>query len=375
MKNRISIKFYGKNTNESNVISVYMRVVMQRKKVESKLFSTELSLWNAEAEKVTKKHPDHFRLNLLIETKAKLVKDFVFVAELENRQLTIADVARLLKAEPVSNVDLFDFMLKAAQKLKHEVSHEHYRHYLASISKLKKWRSKAFVTDLNSDFIEDYTYYMKAVLKNHENTVTKNLIFLRKFAQIAQKQGLLKDDPFKELKFKRLKSNIQPISWNDVCKLESLLHTDVNEKIKNVVRWFLFSCYTGLRYSDLRALTHESIIDNKIVIMQQKTESRVVIPLSELALKHYKPADSGFVFSLYANQKCNEYLKLAAAAINYPGNLTFHQSRHTFGTLALNFGIPLEVVSELMGHADLKTTKIYAEFLDTTLQDEMKKFR
>ena len=162
-----------------------------------------------------------------------------------------------------------------------------------------------------------------------------------------------------------------------MAKLEQLLIQNVDKKFNNVLTWFLFSCYTRLRYSDLYGLTWENINNNKINIIQEKTNEAVYVPIIDKAqnLLPETLVKAGKVFKLYTNQKCNEYLKLIMilAGINKK-SISFHCARHTFATVSLNLGIRFEVVSKLLGHTDLKTTKIYARLLNETTDNEMLKW-
>jgi integrase len=133
--------------------------------------------------------------------------------------------------------------------------------------------------------------------------------------------------------------------------------------LANTATLFLFSCFTGLRYSDLKGLTAAHINGGRIEMAMHKTKRLVCIPLSKRALgllpTGYTTLAS--VFHVPTNQVYNRQLKEVGYAIGLRFPLTTHIGRHTFAHLSLNdLDVPLEVVSEWLGHARLETTRIYA---------------
>ncbi len=133
-----------------------------------------------------------------------------------------------------------------------------------------------------------------------------------------------------------------------------------------VKQMFLFSCFTGLRYSDVSNLRWDSIIDGMIKINQQKTGEPVTIPLSANA-KEWMPErmDSPLVFA--GAEKYYTVARIISRWAKKAGinkHVTFHVSRHTFATLELTYGADLYTVSKLLGHTNIATTQIYAKIVD-----------
>lgn len=163
------------------------------------------------------------------------------------------------------------------------------------------------------------------------------------------------------------------------------------ERLERVKDIFIFSCYTGLSYIDVKELTIHQIIkrmDGKYWIhtKREKTNETVKIPLLPKALKIVKKyksitemISSEVLLPLYSNQKTNSYLKEIARACGIHKNITFHVARHTFATtVMLSNGVPIETVSKLLGHAKLSTTQIYARVLEHKISEDnenlMKRF-
>ncbi|MBN2663328.1 MAG: integrase catalytic domain-containing protein, partial [Bacteroidales bacterium] len=110
-------------------------------------------------------------------------------------------------------------------------------------------------------------------------------------------------------------------------------------------------------------------------LQMHKTGEIVTIPIIEKALrlmpKEYRKTDK--IFKVLANQTTNDILKKVIKKADINKNISFHAGRHTLGSIGINVGIPIEVVSKILGHKDIKTTLIYAKLNESTLFDEMKK--
>jgi site-specific recombinase XerD len=157
----------------------------------------------------------------------------------------------------------------------------------------------------------------------------------------------------------------------------------------NIVRdIFLFSCMTGLAYADVQKLKRSEIsigVDGEkwIFTRRQKTDiiSRIpLLPIAQEILNRYMDNEQckneDRVLPVLSNQKMNAYLKEIADLCGINKNLTYHIARHTFATtITLSNGVPIETVSKMLGHRNLKTTQHYAKILDRKISDDMKNIR
>ena len=138
---------------------------------------------------------------------------------------------------------------------------------------------------------------------------------------------------------------------------------------------FLFSCFTGLRYSDLLSLDASEIFDWKIRKQTHKTGEPVYIPIPiQARLLLPEITSHGRIFNVAENSHFNRALRKAAPKLGYHKYIHCHLARHTFATTCITLGISLSATSKLLGHRNIETTLIYAKFIDTFLDKEMKKF-
>ena len=158
----------------------------------------------------------------------------------------------------------------------------------------------------------------------------------------------------------------------------------INSNQIEIVRdLFLFSCYTGLAYSDAEKLTPDDITGESgerwIKIRRNKTGQETVIMLLPKALEiieKYKGVKKGKLLPYISNQRMNSYLKEIATLSGVKQELTTHIARHTFATtITLMNGVSLEVVQKMLGHSSIKTTEIYAKIVNERIRNEMSELR
>jgi len=188
----------------------------------------------------------------------------------------------------------------------------------------------------------------------------------------AVNDGILPNNPIKQLpKQERPKRQLENREYLTIDEVKQLVKTPCRKSV--IKKAFLFSCFTGLRFSDVKSLRWSDIVtDNEglqvIKFTQQKTNKPENLQVSVEALKFLpekKEAKSNdIIFPLSNNGYTNETLKSWILAAGITKRVTFHVGRHTNATLLLSLGVPIETVSKLLGHSDIQTTQIYAKVID-----------
>jgi len=189
-------------------------------------------------------------------------------------------------------------------------------------------------------------------------------------------------NPFGQFQLKFDKYDRQYLSERELKLIEHTIFT--SDRLERVKEFFIFSCYTGLSYIDVKQLTLDQIvrgIDNNywIYTKREKTNELVKVPIlpeALLIIEKYraiaKEINSELLFPLSSNQKTNSYLKEIAIQCGIHKNITFHVARHTFATtVLLSNGVPIETVSKLLGHSKLTTTQIYARVLEHKISEDI----
>ncbi len=245
-----------------------------------------------------------------------------------------------------------------------------------------------YLKQLNYRFIADFEQYLrnyqpkKARRTCSNNGAMKHLERLMKMANLAVKLEWLEKDPFHQFKLNFQKHNRSYLSERELELIEETTFKGAGyEKVRNV---FLFSCYTGLAYIDVKQLLAEQLvlgIDGNYWLhtKREKTNEIVKIPLlpkAKAIIEKYademRQHPEGKLLPVFSNQKMNSYLKVITKACGIHKKITFHSARHTFATtVTLSNGVPIETVSKMLGHAKLTTTQIYARVLEKKVGEDM----
>ena len=213
-----------------------------------------------------------------------------------------------------------------------------------------------------------------------ESTIDKFHATTAAYIARAIRMDLFPIDKNPYLKFKRKRPRYSDRKYLTKEELTLIEQKEFSiPRLQFVRDMFLFSCYTGLAYSDISCLRPENIVEEHgrkfIKTHRIKTDERSLVLLLTKAkdiLKKYEGQHKGFCFPVVSNQKMNAYLKEIADLSGISQNLTFHMARHTFATtIMLMQGVSLEVTSKALGHSDIKTTQIYAKMVDTRVAEEM----
>jgi site-specific recombinase XerD len=265
---------------------------------------------------------------------------------------------------------------------RYEVSFRHTKSFIESRYK----KSDLAITHLNFEFLTEYEFWLKSVRKCDHNTAMKYLSNFKKIVNRCLRNGWLEKDPF--FGFKMAKREVERTALTE-NELQTMMDKTFSiERLAIVRDIFLFSCYSGLAYADVKKLKNSEIIighDNEkwLISKRQKTDISARIPLLPAALTlidrykdHPQCLLTDRVLPVLSNQKMNAYLKEIADVCGISKALTFHIARHTFATtVTLSNGVPIETVSKMLGHRNLKTTQHYAKILDLKVSKDMKHLR
>jgi site-specific recombinase XerD len=231
-------------------------------------------------------------------------------------------------------------------------------------------------------FLEKFFLYLRSVRKIGNNTSVKYLGAFRTLLMPAMHEGIIRKNPFLELKFKSKKVYKGYLTNEELtCIIKADLKSVSLERVRDQ---FLFCCYTGLAYVDLGQLGKANIRKDNggsyfIEKPRQKTGQLSIVPLIIPAieiLKKYSNSNDFRDFSWYVstNQKINEQLKTIGRVSKVEKLLHFHLARHTFATtITLSNGVPIESVSSMLGHATIRQTQDYAKVVALKLTNDMKR--
>ncbi len=217
-----------------------------------------------------------------------------------------------------------------------------------------------------------YEYYLanNRKKKNNKNTRTNSLKFIKQMLNKALEKGGINELPTR-FKLERIEGNKEHLTMYELKQLQELYHSKkLIPNQQKVLEYFLFACYTGLRYSDICEIKHRHIendvIDNNevkfLVFDMHKTGKPVdipILPFPEQFLKDGLPNQN--IFHVFTNQSTNRHLKKIIAVTGIKKNVTFHTARHTLGSTGSDMGMDIQTISAILGHTDIRTTQTYTK--------------
>jgi len=359
-----------------------MRAFLHGKKTElATTVHIPITDWSDTKQRVKKKNKQSQRYNTILEAfDKKALKCILDNFVNEDTPLTLQQFKDYMLSKGCTAESFTDYILHYLHTNKSRLRPESWWSYKSQITKMIKYKPSITFADINEKFISDYRHYMLHTLHNNENTVSKSLRSLRTFVNIAMRYGYIRKNPFQYITIRKVDGKRDFLSVEELHQLTKLYFSNrlQDNMQQEVLRYFLFACYTGLRYSDIKNLKPSAFKDNHLQITMHKTSYIVNIPLSQKALS-ILPAtpdtlSSDTIFRVYCNKVTNRLLKQIAQKAKITKKLTFHVSRHTFATVSIHLGIPIEVISKLLGHTNLKTTQVYAKIVDQVKEREMQKW-
>jgi integrase len=254
---------------------------------------------------------------------------------------------------------------------------EHVKTYL----KFKYNKSDYLLKDLKLTFLHDFEYYLKTEKKFLPHTVYKTLQRLRRVLRVSVGAEYLLKDPFLLHKANKPKTQVIFLTTEELKTLEK--HQFNQPRLQQVKDWFVFSCYTGLAYNEISKLQKKHIVrgfDGELWIemVREKTQKNIAIPILPKALElidKYADENSEFIFKVCSNQRYNSYLKEIAPILGIEKRLTTHTARKTFASTVLLYNdVPMEIVSQLLGHSSITITEdSYGKIVQKKVSESMLK--
>lgn len=233
---------------------------------------------------------------------------------------------------------------------------------------------------LDRSFIDKYDLYLRTERNLAPGTIINLTVQLKTIVGEAIADGIITTYPFTGYEPAHPKTVQKYLTTEELHRIMTTpLHRQTLYHTRDM---FLFSCYTGISYRDMRLLTKDNLSLAEdgtwwIRSTRQKTKVEFEIPLLDLPLqilkKYRDTVSGGRLLPMYCNSTLNLYLKEIARICNINRPLVFHCGRHTYATeITLSHGVPLETVSKMLGHSRIETTQIYAKVTDDKISTDTK---
>lgn len=346
---------------------------------QKRYFSTKVYVkpcqWDNKRRAV-KNHPNMVALNQYLDH---------YISQLERMELEIVQTGKVFELKdlkennvPASSVTSFTAFMKD-EILHSNLKSSTLKNHFSTLQVLSLYKGEISFNDLTFNFLCDFEYYL---LKHqyHRNTIAKHMKHLKRYVNLAINKDVfdLQRYPFRKYKIKYMESKRTHLTPEELNRLEQL-ELDGSLTLQKALDMFLFSCYTGLRFSDVVTIKRENfhVIDDKIWLIYSsiKTDVNVRLPLFLLfdgksipIYERYKNnSRTLFNMSPSSNSNVNKQLQKICRMVAIEKKVSFHTARHTNATLLLYNGANITTVQKLLGHKSVRTTEIYSNIMDMTV--------
>ena len=336
--------------------------------------------WNKKKGFINNKNKNYIKLNVLLQKKINELEEFE-LEYLRKNKIFRLDYFVYFEKNKNNDDNFINFCKIELEKQTHfaKITNKSHKNFIKYLS---EFNNNIYADDIDYKFLADFDSFLFNK-KLHTNTVGNHHKKLRKYLNIAVKYDLIKKNPYKKFKIKKEKSERTFLTIQEINKIEKIEFPKKSNNLEIIRDIFLFSCFTGLRYSDMQGIQNKDIVienDNmNIRINQRKTNEVVYIPLTiifdgkaeNIIKKHYSE-DNEHVFPRLTNQYVNKMLKAIAVIAQIDKELSFHISRHSFGTNLAKYTNDAFLIKKLMGHQDINTSLIYIHLSESIIDEKLK---
>ena len=394
MSKELKVHYYlrHKEVKSDGTAPIMGRITIGKSMVQfSAKCSVQVSLWDTKSARATGKskaatelNRELDKINLSIHSHYKELlakKEDISAEEVKNAFQGIASEQETL----IGYCNRYNHQLSA--RIGINITLESYKRYGVSFNHLRRFlRTKYNLSDisfqaLDYSFVEAFDFYLRVQLKFKPNTIVGIIGHLKIIIKRAINEGIITRDPF--VGFSLEGEPLQPKSLTEQ-ELLKIMKTPLDSPNRYLVRdMFLFSVFTGISFSDICNLTYSNLVQAEdgvwwIHSKRRKTGTEFHVPLLELPLqiieKYRGLNKDGKMFVMLSCSKTNGNLKKIAQICGIKRNITYHQGRHSYASLiTLSQGVPMETVSRMLGHRDLRATRIYAQISNEKINIDMRK--
>ena len=326
--------------------------------------------WDDKTENVNHKLSELEDTHLIIDNFKKKLIDVKTVFRLSGLILTPA----ILKEEfenKLSRVNFCAFFLEALNNDKHNLVEATYQKHHSIYLKIKEYQDYIPFNCLTLKWFEDYKKYCKTVKKNQDTTISTNLSSIKKFLNLAQKNGIKLLFDIDDIVVGSMNGNRIALSKDEMKKMIKYFFSEfINNSDRLILGYFIYGCLTGMRIGEIQKLNRNQLGEDYVSFIGNKGNKDKSISLIDLAKKVIKHEPKLFIEKL-TDQYLNREIKIILRNLGITKKISFHVSRHTFATNFLRAGGTVEKLQKLLGHSKIETTMIYVHIVNSEANEDI----
>ena len=378
-------------TNRKNQSPLYCRITLNGIR---KQFSTGIHIesiyWNSKKQLVLKTHTTASLYNSLLDNLKSKINNAYGVLKLEDNVFSIEDILdKYLGKEIKKKENILSYYKQYLFKIKKlvgldlkESTYNKFVYVGNHLEAFLKWKFKKTdfpLEELSLQFLDDFDYFLKIEKEQSQITINKTIQRFRAPIKQAISEGYLDRDPFILHKAKTVRKTVIFLTTEELKTFEETVFQQ--KRLSTIQDLFIFCCYTGLAYNEMSNLESKHIIIgfdsmNWIQMKREKTQREISIPIlpkAQIIIDKYSKNNT-LIFPSISNQKFNSYLKEIGDISGINKRLTHHVARKTFASTVLLYNdVPMEIVSELLGHSNMTITQeSYGKIVQKKVSEQMK---
>lgn len=366
----MNTNFYLRNyLNKEGKAQIYLCITShpKRKRIPLDLFTIPED-WDKKAQRLKKKAENSEVINLILDKISAKIANIKISYKLSGRQLTVESLYEEYKLD-CPNTDFISFMRYHLEKL--NITPNSYKKNLSEINKITEFRKEIPFSDLSLEFLDAYKSFLFKVKNNAPTTIAGSMKVILKFLKMAKKYGVFLNFNLDDVKVGKTTGNRVNLTLEEVKRLDSYYNSEfIKPHHFLALGYFLFSCYTSLRISDVQKLKRENLMGNSFSYISTKTRKPHTLILNNRAKAVLEKNEELFIKRV-SDQKINKALKEIANICSIKKKLHFHIARHSFATNFLRLGGKIEDLQIIMDHSDLSTTMIYVHIVKAESVESM----
>lgn len=397
-KTRFAIRFNRKNQlNKQGFAPIQIECLLNRKR---KFYDTQMKakplFWDFSNNRFKSSHPNAIKLNQRINQILNDFEEFELKYINARKPFFLQMFDEVYKKAEFSNFnDFFKIELENSN-----LSESTKKSHKSTLNRLNEFRKDIAFESINFEFLHDFERFLRSEKcdikfkkqpsrKLGQNTIHKYFKNIKTYVNLAINKDLININayPFRKFKVKKIDGEKQYLTPIEIEQIENCILNGDLQKYQLAKDLFLFSVYTGLRYSDVMSLEKINIVltngETWIIKKADKninsTEIPVKIPIETLfngkalaIIKKYSILGNSNIFPMTSNQHLNRCLKEISNKSKVYKPITFHSARHTTATFLLYKGANLTTVQKILGHKKITTTQIYGHIMDNTILNDLK---
>ena len=393
MKSTFKIIFYLKRDKikKNGKVPIFCRITIDKAATRFNLkVEIDEKLWNVDFGRAIGKFKETVDINKILDNTSAslhtiyqkiLNKDnYVTAEKVKNSYLGLStDSTALLQLYQQHNDDMekaVGITVAKATLQKYQVTYKRLEEFM----KFRYNISDINLKEIDHRFITDFELFLRTNSKCNINTTYKYMRFFKKIVIMARNNGWILTDPFGNYKIRYEKVDRGYLTDHE---LQLMIDKDYGiARLEQVRDVFIFCCYTGLAYVDVRKLTFDDIqvsFDGELWFIAKRKKTNVpfhvkLLPIAKQLIEQYRTvAKSNFVFPVPSNaENMNRCLRRIAKQCGISKRISSHLARHTMATtVCLSQGVPIETVSQMLGHSCITTTQIYAKITNDKISKDM----